>query len=173
MKNRIDFKQITQKVIQSFKKGKAPLVIGIIGIVLIFLSTLIGNLSSSDAKKQQPATDPGYTAYSAGEYTDMLEKKLETTLGKVGGISDVHVMITLKNGTQNVYVKDSASSKNSTSESEGTSTRTENSSEEQNETVIVRSDGGESALLEKEIQPEIKGVAIVYQGGGSAHSRGQ
>ena len=109
---------------------------GLLGILLIGIAPM---LKTDGAKKQfQQETVP-----SAEEYAAALESRLEGILGRIDGVGEVEVMITLKSGY--------------------TYTQQKNTTEQ---SYVMVEDGG-SPLVTALNEPEIKGVVVVCAGGGA------
>lgn len=96
------------------------------------------------------------SAFNEEEYILNLETRLSEIIGKMDGISDVSVMITLERGVEYRYAKETAS--NGLSASGETSVFQLQSS----------SDGGEVPILIATDSPIVKGVSIVCRGAESA-----
>ncbi len=123
-------------------KGKKIIFfLGVLGIVLIFLSSLLpGSSEKSEVTKK----------VSAEEYCNTLEKKVTEIVVGITGSKKVSVVITLDTGNQYVYAD------------EGRTTVTEKGNDtEQSYTIIKSGDGEENGLLVTEYMPTVRGVAIV------------
>ena len=82
----------------------------------------------------------------------------------IDGAVSVKVMITIDATSEDIYAIDRSESTGGTADD--TSSSQQHS--EQNEHVIVRGkDGSEQAVLKKQRMPEIRGVLVVCEGGGS------
>lgn len=134
---------------------------GLVGIALIFLS---GYLTSGG--KSEPQSASSGVTYTAEEYETRLESQLEGLLMKIRGVGSATVMVTLEQTKQAVYAKEEKTSGQTTEDkSEGT-TRNETDSSNETGYILVRdADGSERALPVTEIQPVIKGVVVVCDGG--------
>lgn len=107
-------------------------------------------------------------------YEAVLENRVKEVLKKVEGVGAVDVLIVLKSSEERVYRTDGKSSQSSTKEvdSAGGSREVTEQQEEVN-TVLssgggnLSGNGGSGALLEKELRPELSGIIISAQGGGS------
>ena len=76
----------------------------------------------------------------------------------VQGAGQVHVMVTLEATGQSVYAQDEELSSSSGQDGQRqSSTRTEH--------VIIDSGAGKTPLLEQAYEPEVRGVAVVCEGG--------
>lgn len=111
--------------------------LGLVGILLIGLSEWLG-------KPSEPQDSP--TAVSVTQIEQALEQRVTALLSRVDGVGDCYVMVTLEQGTQHVYASDSVSGGESV--------------------LTVSTDTGPVGLLITEIQPIIKGVVVVCDGGG-------
>lgn len=107
-------------VLQSKHTQKIIIIAGIIGIVIIFLSTL----TDFDSSKQQ-ADD---TINTVDTYCQTLQANLSNIIESIEGVGKASVLITMENSTESIYL-------------------------ENNETKT------------KEIEPTVRGVVVVCQGG--------
>ena len=119
--------------------------LGLAGMVLIALSEWL------------PVTETEIDSVlvTAQQVEQALEKRITTLLSSVEGVGKCRVMVTLESGTQTVYAAD---------------TRIATGAEEQTaDTTFLKVDTatGPVGLKLTEIQPTIKGVAVVCAGGGN------
>ena len=128
---------------------KIIVVIGIIAVLGIFLSE---NFSSS---KKEENNETVSASIDRNEYESEIEDRLEKILSEIDGIGACKVMVTLESSSQNVY-----SSDKETSADEGE----KDSSFKESSKYVVLDDGGQKALLEKEIEPRVRGVIVVCGG---------
>lgn len=156
----LDLRSIKEK----FTKKTAVLilfVIGVIGILLIFLSSFI---SPSDNTTKENTTGNEYAA----AYIDKNEKRLEDIIGKINGVGRVDVLITVESGVENIYETDTKNSDKRV-ENQGQDSQTQTDTDNESSHVIIDGkSGGQEALLTKQLEPQIKGVIIVCDGGNSA-----
>ncbi len=125
-------------------KGKIIFLLGIVGILLIYLSTFFGK---EDAKTTVSGGDITY------EYCTQLENKVETLVKGICGSKRVSVVVTLDSGKQYVYAD------------EGRTQTTENGNDREQSYIIIESaDGEEGGLLVTEYMPTVRGVAVVCDG---------
>lgn len=101
-------------------------------------------------------------------YEQQLEKRLEEILSRVDGVGNVEVMIVLKSSEEKVWRVDRDTSYSITQETDqsGGSRKVENQ-EVSEDTILSGQTGQEGPLLEKELKPEIGGVVVSAEGGGS------
>ena len=130
------------KIKTSDKKIKVFIALGLIGILLIFMSEIIPSNAQSTKKDE----------YSYDEYITALESKTTKLLESIDGAGECRVMITLENTRESVFAKNYEESSSGSSYSNS------------NEYVLYKGQEGETPLLVKEYFPQIKGVAVVCSG---------
>ena len=106
-----------KKLFESDKARKIIVIIGIIGIALIFISSISG--INTDKKTE---------GFSVTTYSTEIESDLQKILSSISGCGETKVLLTIENSVEYVYLEDST-------------TKT------------------------KEIQPVIRGVLVVCEGG--------
>ena len=129
-------------IIERIKSGKGRFIfiIGIVGILLIYLSSFIGG-------KEEKTV---YTEDSADAYCEALEKEITELVRVITNSRKVSVVITLDSGKQYVYAD------------EGRTTKSDTTDDREQSYIIVRSsDGEEKGLLVTEYMPTVRGAAIV------------
>lgn len=124
----------------------ALVIVGLLGIALIGLSEwLPKNANASDTVQ----------TLTANEVESALEKRLTELLSRTDGVGACKVMVTLENGVRHLYAVDrTADERNG-----------ENSSAEK--TLTVDTDDGPRGLLITDLQPSVRGVVVVCDGGGN------
>lgn len=150
---------ITGKLQNKFglsKKAFIICIIGVLGLMLIVFSEFIPKGKSN--KGHDDSSSVLDTAYSNTFKSD-IEKELKEIISKIDGVGEVSLMLTLDGTTEYVYAEDvdTQTDENSTGKSD----------KYKNEVIIVDSDGNETALVKKIIEPKVKGVVIVCTGGGN------
>lgn len=140
------------KKISALPRDKLIKIIVIVGVVAIVGIMLSETFSSTSNKKTSEKTTQ---TLSRSEYESETENRLAEVLSGIDGIGNCKVMVTLDTSSENVYSSDS--------ESSSKHDENENSTNESVHHVIVDNDG-EEALIEKEIQPKIRGVIVVCSG---------
>ena len=109
------------------------------------------------------------SSFSSRSYEERLEKRIRELLRSVEGVGQVDVMVVLKSTGQKVLRVDRSGSSTVTKETDsagGSREITESQLEES--TVLPQSGGGSNGpVVEKELCPEISGIVISADGGGS------
>lgn len=129
------------------------LLIGFAGMALILLSGMLGGEQHSARKSAKTDTDG---ALAAEEYRVTLESRLEEMLGRMEGVGEVTVMITLSSSAEQVYAEEVKASQN------------DRGSQKESAYVLTRKDGDESALVAEIRYPAVQGAVILCSGGGHA-----
>lgn len=109
-----------KKLVSSDGIRRIIIIAGIVGIALIFLSSYIDFDGSNNKQKDEE--------FSVTTYSTEIESNLQTVISKIEGAGKTHVLLTMENSVEYVYLKDST-------------TKT------------------------KEIEPLIRGVLVVCEGG--------
>lgn len=136
--------------ISADKKSVVIIIIGIVGVILLVISELV------PGKTDEPSeTDAKLSVSDCADYEKSIEERLESLISQINGAGAVRVMVTLDSTAESVYAQEEK-------ESGG-----ENRSFE-NQYVIIKNENGEEAILIKTTRPQVRGVAVVCSGGGSA-----
>lgn len=151
LKNAVSRIKNTLSSVSAEKKTWAAVLLGITGILLIFFS------GGDDEKNDAPVISEGNAGETAElqEYNAYQEKRLEDILSAIDGVGQVRVMITLDSTEEYIYA-----------ESEDI-----DNERKESEYVIIKNQDGEEALVKKIMYPEITGVVVVCDGGGSDRVR--
>ncbi len=120
--------------------------LGLLGIILIGLSGFLGN-------EDNTIKNEDYSLQSK-QYVDETEQRMEEILSLTSGVGKVTVMITIDNGAEYVYAKD-----------EKQSGSTQQQSTESKYILIDGSTGKRQPLVLTQLEPKIKGVVVVCDGG--------
>ena len=137
---------------QSWSKDKVVrylLWIGLAGIFLIALSEIFPREKGTDTA--DPVTVSGTQVEAA------LEQRITALLRQVEGVGSCRVMVTLESGSRAVYAADTVSA-----------TGADGSASLSESYLKVETDTGLVGLLLTHVQPTVKGVAVVCDGGGNA-----
>ena len=149
--------EIIKKYTAVLKSPKVLIIIGICGILLIGLSSIL----PSGEKKEESSSEQSLTAE---QYRISLEESISKTVSSITGSQNVTVMITLESGIKYSYAEEAEGTSQNKTESDSESFSSEN---KQSYIIVKDSSGGERALLITEQMPEVRGVAIVCEGGDS------
>lgn len=133
----------------------------VIGVALIFLS---GYFKPDTTAAQSTSSQPTMTAE---QYASQLESSLTDVVTRIQGVGTAKVLVTLERNTEYVYATEVKRSNQTTEDKSGGST-TKNEANDDTDTkyILVKdADGAQKALAVTEVQPIIKGVVVVCDGG--------
>jgi len=129
----------------------------------VFIVILISIFFSSNSNKKTTKVE-NLTEFSAEQYANYLEQKLEDVIGNISGAGKVTVMITLDGGMRYEY----ATQTEETTTSSEVSGNTNSKVVKNEKVVIVNVNGKSTPLIVKEKYPEISGVVVVASGASNA-----
>lgn len=129
------------------KRIRILLWVGVVGILLIGASELLA--------QNEPPNEAAVTL-TAAQVEQALEERITALLGRVEGVGACRVMVTLESDARAVYAADTTSSLGA----DGSSALSE-------QYLTVDTAAGPVGLLLTHLQPTVKGVAVVCDGGGS------
>ena len=119
--------------------------IGLVGMLLIALSEILPRRNTAEMDT---------VTVSGSQVEQVLEHRITTLLRQVEGVGNCQVMVTLESDSQAVYAADTVSS----SGADGSASFSE-------QYLTVDTDTGPLGLLLTRLQPTVKGVAVVCDGG--------
>ncbi len=137
------------------KKVLVVLLVGLLGVLLIALS------GGNTARKEQGV---GSINFDEREYVESLEKRLKEVLVQIDGVGDCQFLVTLDTGIEYIYATEGKATA-SASVNDMQSVSTSQSNKEDSYIIVRDSNGAESPILLKTVEPMVKGVAVVCDGG--------
>ena len=144
-------------------KGQRVLVLcGVVGMVLLMLSEILPH--STEEKRQTISTD---------EYTRQTEGRLKELLSCIEGVGECHAMVTLENGVEYVYATEQKSNTDRQEDSNEGYNKVIQRDDNEESIIVIDTGNGREGLLVTEIQPTVKGVVIVCEGGDREEVRQQ
>lgn len=158
----MDLKESFVKLKEKLPKSKSGflVVIGLIGMVLILISSLDIGTKEKSEKPQSVETSVNKTE----SYTENLEKRLEAVISNMLGGSEVSVLITLESGAEYIYADEIKTDADVTKDQSALKTQ-ESDSNHKTYVIIKDADGNEQPLIVTEKMPVIRGVVIVCENG--------
>ncbi len=127
--------------------------LGVLGLVLIVLSDVI-------PKRKNVA--PEAAAQTTEEYTAALEERLTSLVERIDGVGRCRVMVTLENGVKYVYASEEKTGRDHKTQGDIES----QADDSETSVILVQTDDGYEGLLVTELEPTVKGVVVVCEGGG-------
>ena len=156
----------TKKKVENLIFFVVMLILLVIGINYIWFNDSSGgddvNLDNAKHITDDTVKEKATTVYSDNIYNENLDKRLESILSKVNGVSNVSVLITYSNNTKIVPVyniEDSETVTNETDSDGGKRDITEKSYTK--EVVYDEKSNTKTVIVETSINPTISGVIVV------------
>ena len=141
-------KKKIEELLKTKKLDRIIFIAGIIGIILIFSSTIFPKQEKVKEEEKE------ITAFSVEKYCGIVEGKVRDIVIGIAGDTAPIVSVTLETGINYVYADETK--QNTENESDRKSEETE-----QTYITVMGADGTEKPLILTEQMPKIRGVAIV------------
>jgi len=134
------------------RKTTVLMIIGIVGIVLIGVSSVFG---------ADKAEENDISVMTTDQYIVRLETRLEAMVSSIRGAGRSKVTVMLENGVEYVYADEE---KRNTDRSQNDRGDISESDDNQRTVVTVDDGNGKNGLLITEIQPTVRGVVVACEG---------
>lgn len=161
-------KGLFQKLAENDTCRKIIIGAGLLGIVLILVSGSLKSCSVQPPAGASASSASSGTIITAEEYEKQMENSLSDLITQIDGVGKAKVMVTLEQTTKSVYATQEKTSDQQTNENaeSGTGKNETNNSNETSYLLVKDADGSEKAVKITDIQPVVKGVVVVCDGGG-------
>ena len=154
-----------RELLAKVDKTKLIVILGAVGVLLIFLSSLGGK----SKKGSSPSAGSSSAAVSQEAYVSQTQKDLTDILQKVQGVGRVEVMVTLERSSESQYLYEEKKSVDAMAGQNGKSRE----STERSYLLVEDQNGKKQAVVQSPLEPVIKGVLIVCDGGGDPTVEGR
>lgn len=148
----------------SYRKKKLILLVFVmIGILMMMLPGVVGGSN----KRVKLDIDRNF---NVGLYETELEQRLLDIVEKIKGVGKAKIMITLENSVEYIYAQEKREKTDKVNDyQDKVSVKTQERNDEERKFMLVDGPNGKrQALIKTQIQPKVKGVVIVCQGGDNA-----
>ena len=130
-------------------------------------------LADVSANGEDTAVEGAGATAENDSYEKLLEQRIRELLKSVDGVGEADVMVVLKSSEERIWHVDKSST-SSVTEENGAGSGSSRITREENQSESTVIDGkSQSPVMEKEVKPEISGVVISADGGGSAVIRAE
>ena len=134
-------------------------------LILVVLWPVGGKEGKKETQTANLVDKTGETAYNyAEQYAANMENRLKDILEKVEGAGSVQVMITVKNGGEQVVEKDRTFTENKTVQDGDNGQNSTADNINRSESTVYDNTSGGSPYVVKQMEPEIEGVLVAAQG---------
>ncbi|MBP3696206.1 MAG: hypothetical protein J6J45_01570 [Clostridia bacterium] len=131
------------------------------GIIILAADGLVSGISDKTEKPSEINAQ-----VSVNDYVSDLEERITSIISSIDGAGATRVMITLESGNEDVYLHNYDYGEDVDSSGAG-------NREMRDEYVIVNAENGEKGIVVRVEEPEIRGVAVVCEGGGNSYVRAE
>jgi len=148
--------------LQNGKGLKAACILGAVGVLCIGLSSWL----PQDKEKENTVA-----ARTAEQYCEQMENRLSSLLNDMEGVGDCQVYVTLENGVEYVYATEQKNNSDREEDVNCEDTRLTQRDDSESTAILIDTDNGREGLLVTEIQPTVRGVVVVCEGGDNEEVR--
>lgn len=142
----------------------------LLGVFFLLIATPVSDLTGN--RKKQKSTRTGTSQQTQQKkiqekdaYITALENKLEQTIEGMEGAGKVDVMITLKDNGEKILDKNQPYESEEETNTEENKESKKNRIQNNQETVLVETEGNTEPIIVRELYPDIEGVVVVCEGG--------
>lgn len=142
----------------------------LLGVFFLLIATPVSDLTGN--RKKQKSTNTGTDQQTQQKkiqerdaYITALENKLEQTIEGMEGAGKVDVMITLKDTGEKILDKNQPYESEEETNTEENKESKKNRIQNNQETVLVETEGNTEPIIVRELYPDIEGVVVVCEGG--------
>ena len=137
---------------------------GITGMIFLLISTLFADKTAENSESANPQRKTADVLLY--EYENRLEQNLAEMICSIEGAGSTKVMITMESTAEEVYAANkNVSQKDSNATKQSDMSDNKDLSTQSTYITVELSDGTQQTVLLKEIQPKVRGVLIVCNGG--------
>lgn len=151
-------------------KKEKIIIFFLLGVFFLLIATPVSDLTGN--RKKQKSTKTGTSQQTQQKkiqekdaYITALENKLEQTIEGMEGAGKVDVMITLKDNGEKILDKNQPYESEEETNTEENKESKKNRIQNNQETVLVETEGNTEPIIVRELYPDIEGVVVVCEGG--------
>ena len=140
------------------KKIKWILLAELAGILLILFSEIFPQ-GSDTPQNAQPVTADNET------FCRQTEEKIYDLVSRIQGVGEAQVWVTLESGVEYVYLQEEITNTDTTKDYDGGDVKTLREKDNSEQTyILVSKNGEEQPLIQKQLEPTVRGVVVVCEG---------
>ena len=129
----------------------------VLGIVSIFLSYIL-------EREPQPGGTDCSISRTASSMEQELELRLTEIVSHIDGAGRTKVMVTMDSTSEYVYAKDTSVRTDTSSSQENGRVSESSGSSAETSHIIIDGKSGDEPLVEKQIEPKVRGVIVLCEG---------
>ncbi len=136
-------------------KGRTILIAcGFAGIALLAIPELLPTQRETSAP-----------SFDTDSFVEQTENRLTALVSSIEGVGKCRVMVTLENGVEYVYATEERRNSDRQEDVSGDDTRLTQRDDNESAAILIDTETGREGLLVTEIQPTVRGVVVVCDGG--------
>lgn len=151
---------MNEKILEFFKdknnKIKVVVIVGLVGVLLIMVSEFLPKKDKDTGSIEKGATQSSAAFIT---YKEETQKQLQKIISEIDGVGKCAVFVTFENTSESVYAYNSTLETNDKGE------------KKEYDYVILNGENGDEPMLVKEVEPTVKGVVVVCEGGDNSAVR--
>lgn len=148
------------------------LIFFLVGVLLLVIALPSGTKEKEKDSRHSEIDGEEAVGTQAEEqdYARYLERRLEETLSQLDGAGNVRVMVTLQSSAQKIVEKDTQGEKDAITEEDSQGGRRTSENTSHQETTVYEGMGEKSQepYVSKELTPRVEGVVVLAEGGENA-----
>lgn len=152
----MDILEKCKRFLHSGKGVKAACILGAVGVLCICLSEWLPS---------EPKAETKQTDLTAQAYCEQVEKRLSDLLCEMEGVGTCRVYVTLESGVEYVYATAQKENADYVKDSNENGEKVSERADTEQDVILIDGTDGKTGLLLTEIQPTVKGVVVVCDGG--------
>ncbi len=145
-------RNIIKKITSSGNRVKLITFIGLLAMLLIFLSEVIPKSSTGKA-----AAESEQSRDMSGDYVSGMEERLGKLLSEIKGVGRAEIILSVEGSEEYVYAEELETEANTKDNTQAESYK--------NKVLVVERSGGDEALVKKVLSPKFNGALVVCEGG--------
>lgn len=135
------------------------------GVNTMIVSGIVGVLMLALPEWLPDKKEKAIQSTTSEQFVLQTEERLCTLVSSIQGAGQCRVMITLENGVEYVYATEQKINTDRQEDAGQDSNKVIQRDDSEEKVILIDSDDGREGLLVTEIQPTIKGVVVVCEGG--------
>ena len=148
------------------------LIFFLVGVLLLVIALPSGTKEKEKDSRHSEIDGEEAVGTQAEEqdYARYLERRLEETLSQLDGAGNVRVMVTLQSSAQKIVEKDTQGERDAITEEDSQGGRRTSENTSHQETTVYEGMGEKSQepYVSKELTPRVEGVVVLAEGGENA-----
>ncbi len=160
------FKETFKKKLESCSDDKRKMII-VIGVMIGILMMMLSGLMNGNERKTKRNQDVFEKDFCVKLYEQELENRLLDIVEKIEGVGKAQIMVTLENSVEYIFAQERREKTDKISDyQDKLPLKTQERNDQERKLMLVDGPNGRrQALVKTQVQPKVKGVVVVCQGG--------